>query len=165
MCVAIAGFFSGGVNYLEGAVGAEFDLDLLGDKMGPVRDPRGRPRFKKDKENQLLVINLRAANWNHEQIAVFMGCDPKTLRANFSRELEHGALFLEGIALQSLTKGMLAGNVTAAKRVLEIAQSSNAATRLKVDRLVKDVPLGKKDQLKRDASTPPAGWGDLLPKH
>lgn len=136
------------------------ELDLLGDPYRPLRDPRGRPSFAKSKENQLLVINLRAANWSEDQIATFMQCDPKTLRKHFSRELAHGALFLEGIALQVLTKRALEGNVGAAKEVLAIARAANAPK--SAARPAKATPLGKKEQQARDAGAPPQGWGDLL---
>jgi hypothetical protein len=136
------------------------ELDLLGDPYRPLRDPRGRPSYAKTKENQLLVINLRAAGWSQEQIATFVGCDPKTLRKNFSRELDHGALMLEGIALQVLTKRALEGNVGAAKEVLAIARAGNAPK--SSTRPPKPIPVGKKEQLTRDARVPSQGWGDLL---
>lgn len=135
------------------------ELDLLGDPYRPLRDPRGRPSFAKSKENQLLVINLRAANWSEDQIATFMQCDPKTLRKHFSRELAHGALFLEGIALQGLTKKALEGHFGALKEVRAIAQAANAP---KGSRQPKAPVPGKKEQQARDAEAPPQGWGDLL---
>lgn len=135
-------------------------LDLLGDPYRPLRDPRGRPSFAKSKENQLLVINLRAAGWSEDQIATFMQCDPKTLRKHFSRELAHGALFLEGIALQGLTKKALEGNVGALKEVLAIARAANAPKA--PARQTKPAPMGKKEQQANDAAKPPQGWGDLL---
>jgi hypothetical protein len=136
------------------------ELDLLGDPYRPLRDPRGRPSYAKTKENQLLVINLRAAGWSEDQVATFLRCDPKTLRKHFSRELAHGALFLEGIALQGLTKRALEGNVTALKEVLSIARAANAPK--SAGRTPKATPLGKKEQQARDAGAPPQGWGDLL---
>lgn len=143
----------------ENAGGEAPLLDLLGDPYRPLRDPRGRPSFAKSKENQLLVINLRAAGWSEDQVATFMQCDPKTLRKHFSRELAHGALFLEGIALQGLTKKALEGNVGALKEVLAIARAANAP---KTARPAKAPQLGKKEQQASDAARPPQGWGDLL---
>lgn len=140
--------------------GAEaLELDLLGDPFRPLRDPRGRPSYAKSKENQLLVINLRAAGWSEDQVATFMQCDPKTLRKHFSRELAHGALFLEGIALQGLTKKALEGHFGALKEVRAIAQAANVP---KGARQLKAPLPGKKEQQARDAGAPPQGWGDLL---
>lgn len=144
----------------ENSGAGALELDLLGDPYRPLRDPRGRPAYAKSKENQLLVIQLRAANWSEEQVAVFMGCDPKTLRKHFSRELAHGALFLEGIALQGLTKKALEGHVGALKEVMAIARAANAP---KAPARAARVPtLGKKEQQASAAARPPQGWGDLL---
>lgn len=145
---------------LEKTGAAVPELDLLGDPYRPLRDPRGRPSFAKNKENQLLVINLRAAGWSEEQVAIFMQCDPKTLRKHFSRELAHGALFLEGIALQGLTKRALEGNVGALKEVLTIARAANAPAAPRQP--AKAPALGKKEQMAASAKAPPQGWGDLL---
>jgi hypothetical protein len=139
------------------------EFDLLGDPVRAIRDPRGRPSFAKTKENQLLVIQLRAKGWSQEQIAEFMGPDAKTLRKYFSRELDHGALFLEGIAMQALVKKMLAGNVTAIKAVLEISQATNAPRGKGTEKPEAKAPkLGKKEMISGEAKTPPAGWGDLI---
>lgn len=144
----------------ENSGATALELDLLGDPFRPLRDPRGRPSYAKSKENQLLVINLRAAGWSEDQVATFMQCDPKTLRKHFSRELAHGALFLEGIALQGLTKRALEGNVGALKEVLAIARAANAPKA--PGQNPKASVLGKKEQQDRDAGLPPKGWGDLL---
>lgn len=139
----------------------EVELDLLGDPLQPIRDPRGRPSYKKTKENQLLVISLRAANWTQEQIATFIGCDVKTLRKNFSRELDHGALFLDGMAMQVIVKKMLSGNLSAAREVREIAAAGNAPKGAAAQK--KPEPLGKKERLLSEAHEAPKGWGDILP--
>jgi hypothetical protein len=142
--------------------GEGVELDLLGDPLRPIRDPRGRPSFAKSKENQQLVISLRAAGWTQDQIATFIGADAKTLRKYFSRELDHGALFLEGMAMQVLVKEMLRGNVTATKRVLEIAQAANAPKGKPDAKPERLASVGKKAQLAIDAQRPSQGWGDLV---
>lgn len=142
---------------------AKGEVDLLGDPLRPLRDPRGRPKFAKTKENQLLVINLKAAGWTNQAIADFMGCHVDTLRDNFSRELQHGAMFLEGIALQALTKQMLDGNVSATKKVLEIAQAANAPKQKPKAVTLNDEEIGKKKRADLEAKAPPDGWGSLLP--
>ena len=135
-------------------------LDLFGNPVAPIRDPRGRPAFAKSKDNQMLVITLRARGWSQAQVAAFMGCDEKTLRKHFSRELEHGALFMEGIAMQALVRKMNEGHVGATKEVLAITKAAVAPTAAPKPKA--PVPLGKKDQLANDAKVPPSSWGDLL---
>jgi hypothetical protein len=136
------------------------DLDLFGQPMTAIRDPRGRPCFAKSKENQMLVMTLRARNWTHGQIASFMGCDEKTLRKHFSRELEHGALFMEGIAMQALVRKMQEGHVGATKEVLSITRPSVAPMTTAKPRVPQ--PVGKKALAGEEARQPPPSWGDLL---
>lgn len=134
-------------------------LDLLGDPIRPIKDPRGRPAYAKTKENQLLVISLRGANWSQADIATFMGCDEKTLRKHFSRELDAGALFLDGMAMQVLVKKMLEGHVGAAKEVRTIAQTRAP----KADKpKPKVTQLGKKELADQAARQASPDWGDLL---
>ena len=137
------------------------DLDLFGNPVAPIRDPRGRPSYAKSKENQMLVISLAGRGWRHAQIAAFMGCDEKTLRKHFSRELDHGALFLEGMAMQVFVKKMLDGNMAATRAVMEIAGAQNAP-KGKSPVSPRPVPVGKKEAATAEAKTPPQGWGDLL---
>jgi AraC-like DNA-binding protein len=136
------------------------DLDLFGQPVQPIRDPRGRPAYAKNKENQMLVITLRARGWTQAQVAAFMGCDEKTLRKHFSRELEHGALFMEGIAMQALVRKMQEGHVGATKEVLAITKAAVAPS--VPDKRKPAAPRGKKEQLASDARTPPASWGELI---
>lgn len=145
----------------EGKDGAM--LDLLGDPVQAIRDPRGRPSFGKSKENQLLVISLRGAGWTQSMIATYMRCDEKTLRKHFSRELDAGALFLDGMAIQVLVKKMLDGHVGATKEIREIAAAGNAPRKPGDVDKAKAALLGKKEQLVKDSQQPPKDWGDLLP--
>lgn len=136
------------------------EVDLLGDPISTIKDPRGRPAFAKSKENQLVVVSLAAAGWTQEQIGIYMQCDPKTLRKHFSRELDHGSLFADGMALQVIMKKMLDGNLLAAKRVREMAGLQPLPSK---GNLGRKVPvLGKKAQRVVDASEVPEGWADIL---
>ncbi len=137
------------------------DLDLFGMPVQKLRDPRGRPAYAKTKENQLLVMTLAARGWSAEQIGPFMGADPKTIRKHFSRELEHGALFLEGMAMQVLVNKALGGHAGSVTKLLDMMES-RVAPKGQKDKPAKPVPLGKKDQLDAAAKQPTAGWGDLL---
>lgn len=142
------------------AEGAD-DLDLFGNPALPLRDPRGRPAYKKSKENQMLVMTLAARGWSAEQIGPFMGADPKTIRKHFSRELEHGALFLEGMAMQVLVNKALGGHAPSVTKVLDMMEARVAPKSAK-PKEPKPAPIGKKDALAAAAKTPPQGWGDLL---
>lgn len=142
--------------------GVEAAVDLFGNPLQPFRDPRGRPAYAKSKENQMLVVQLRALSWTHDQIAAFMGCDAKTLRKHFSRELDHGALFLEGMAMQVLVRRMMDGNVSAAKEVLAMVRPANAPMGDKDGKPKKPPVKGKKEDLNDQAARPPQAWGDLL---
>ncbi|MEY8144441.1 hypothetical protein [Falsihalocynthiibacter sp. CO-5D18] len=42
-----------------------------------------------------------AAAWGQDMIAEALGCDPKTLRKNFSRVMAGGTLMIEGLCLES----------------------------------------------------------------
>ena len=139
---------------------SEVLLDLLGDPVRPLRDPRGRPAYAKNKENQLLVIQYRGMGCTEAEIATLMGCDPKTLRKHFSRELDHGALFLDSLMVQVLVKKALEGNVGAAKAVREMTQAR--AQKGAGKPVPKVSALGKKAITEQQAKVPPQAWGDLL---
>jgi hypothetical protein len=137
-------------------------VDLFGNPLQPFRDPRGRPQFAKTKENQLLVVQLKTLGRNHTEIAQFMGCTEKTLRKHFSRELEHGALFLQGMAMQVLVRRMLDGNVGAAREVLAMTQAAHAPKGKGAGEAIKPPKLGKKAMQDNEARQPPDSWGDLI---
>lgn len=133
-------------------------VDLFGNPVEALRDPRGRPKFRKSAENQRLVISLRGAGFSHDEVAAFMGCDPKTLRKHFSRELDHGAKFLEGMAVQVLVEKMMAGNTSAAIKVREMARLQAPSPK----RPAPTSKLGKKESALKDAHAVPDVWGNLL---
>lgn len=143
--------------------GGEVERDLLGDPIAPIRDPRGRKSAVGSvgirKEVQRVVMSLKAAGQSQEQIAEYLRMDVKTLRKYFSRELDHGATLLEGMAMQVLVKRMLDGSVSAAKQVLAVAGVRAAPRAAKA----KPEVLGKKAALAEAARNPDLGWGDLLP--
>lgn len=146
--------------------GGEVERDLLGDPVTEIRDPRGRRSAVGSagirKEVQKVIMSLRAAGQSQEQIAEYLQMDVKTLRKYFSRELDHGATLLEGLAMQVLVKRMLDGSVSAAKQVLTVAGLRSAPRAAKPEAPKKEV-VGKKAALTEAARNPDAGWGDLLP--
>lgn len=97
------------------------DLDMFGNPSLPIRDRRGRPSFKKDKENQDFVAVRIAAGWSQKRIAENMGIDEKTLRKHFSRELELGAVFIEGVVLDVLLRRTREGHAPSVRQLREVA--------------------------------------------
>lgn len=136
------------------------ERDLFGAPVDQIRDRWGRPSFSKTKENQQLVGLLRAKGWTQARIAGVLGCDEKTLRKHFSRELEFGADIVEAEAMQVLAARMRQGHVTATRSLLDIAAKGRAAPPLPKD--PKPQPLGKKEQKIDRAGRPSDGWGALL---
>jgi lambda repressor-like predicted transcriptional regulator len=146
------------------------DRDLLGDPVNAAHDNWGAPAFEKNKENQDLVTILRAAGWTQERIARRVGCDPKTLRKHFSRELAEAADIVEAAALQKIMGRMGDGNVSAANKLLSLIEKGHAAVPVAPDPEDDqpdpgddaEKPLGKKAALAVAARKPGAKWGGLL---
>lgn len=97
------------------------ELDMFGNPSLPIRDRRGRPSFKKDKENQDFVAVRIAAGWSQRRISENMGIDEKTLRKHFSRELEFGAVFIEGVVLDVLLRRTREGHAPSVRQLREIS--------------------------------------------
>lgn len=107
------------------------------------------------------MIGLAARGWSAEQIGPFIGCDPQTVRKHFSRELQHGALFLEGMAMQVLVKRMMDGHAPSVTKVLDMMES-RVPSKPSGPKAAKPVPVGKKEALAAAANQPTPGWGDLI---
>ena len=141
--------------------------DLFGNPIEPIRDRRGRPSFANTKENQDFVAVRAAAGWSHSAIAGALGCDEKTLRKYFSRELSGGALIIEGMCLDVLLHKVREGHTPSVKALQ--ARLDQTAT----PPAPKDKPagagdgdaaakkMGKKDKQLADAGKPSAGYGEL----
>jgi hypothetical protein len=141
---------------------AEDDVDLFGAPVTQLRERWGRPSFSKTTENQQTVVSLRGAGWSQDRIAAYLGCDAKTLRKHFSRELRLGVEYLEGMALEVLVAKMRAGHVGAAKEVWAYAQRVKAA-----EKPTETEPMvGKKEAARQAAEAVhrDSGWTGLL-KH
>lgn len=146
--------------------GKDVEYDLFGKPIMPIKDRRGRPSFAKNNENQELVCLLRAAGWTQARIAGYLGCDEKTLRKNFSRELQDGADQIEGMALEVTLKKMKSGNSVAISRIFDIIEKQGAPA-VPIPRSPEKTPdekLGKKEAADRDAHTAHEGtpWASLL---
>lgn len=144
----------------------EVKLDLFGQPIQPIKDRRGRPSYAKSTENQVLVTVLRAANWSHERIARILGCDEKTLRKYYSRELDAGADLVEAETLMVNYQKMRQGNSAAIGRLLDIVGETALALPHGARKVpaAKEPKLGKKEQLVEDAHSGhrATGWGELL---
>lgn len=141
------------------------EVDLFGAPITQIRERWGRASFAKTKENQELVSLLRAAGWSQSRIARYLGCDEKTLRKHFSRELEDGADLIEGMALEVTLKKMRSGNSVATSRIFEIIDKGRVeppAPKTKPEE--KREQLGKKALANLEAETAheESGWGELL---
>lgn len=163
------------------------ETDLLGDPVGMATAHIGRGEFQVTEENQEVVTVLAASGWTQERIARRIGCDPKTLRKHFSRELELAADTAEAEALLAIHRKARGGNVAAASKVLALAAESRAAVPMGRGAPASDAGtdagtaggrdagtdggtvepasgarLGKKAQLEQDAQNPSDTWARLL---
>jgi lambda repressor-like predicted transcriptional regulator len=140
------------------------DRDLFGAPLTQIRERWGRPAFAKNTENQQLVATLISAGWSQARIARYLGCDEKTLRKHFSREIEAGTDLVEGMVLQVLVQKMRGGHVPSANKLLEIIDEKGRPAPPQRGSESKPDKLGKKAQANLDAQTPPAesGWAQVL---
>ena len=140
-------------------------FDLFGNEILPLRDRRGRPSYKKTKENQDFVAVRAAAGWTQAKICEALGCSEKTLRANFSRELSDGLLLVEGVCLDVLMRGARAGHVPSVKalqsRLDRVATGAPKAKEKKQEAQKIEAVLGKKEKALEDAGAPASEYGDL----
>ena len=153
-------------------------IDMFGHEVQPIRDRRGRPSYKKDKANQDFVMVRVAAGWTHKRIAEDMGIDEKTLRKHFSRELENGAIFVDGLMLDVLMRKVREGHTPSIRQLRErLAEAGPTAPRNKPAADLDDdddadagagdgkaAPLGKKEQRLQDAQVIPDDYGDIFAK-
>lgn len=138
------------------------DVDLFGNPLLPIRDRRGRPSFAKTKENQDFVAVRSAAGWSQKAIAAALGCDEKTLRLHFSRELHEGKLIIEGLCLDVLLRKVREGHTPSVRQLREQVNSvAPAAPKAKLEEDDLPEPVGKKEQAILDAQQVPDDWGDI----
>ncbi|MFG6514430.1 hypothetical protein ACGYKD_11545 [Sulfitobacter sp. TB366] len=144
---------------------AAADLDLFGQPMVPLRDRRGRPSFQKTKENQDFVAVRAAANWSQKMIAEALGCDEKTLRKNFSRELSGGQLFIEGMCLDVLVRRAREGHAPSIGKLLDrldrVATPPAPSKKGAAQKEDTAPVMGKKELALADAGKPESGYGDI----
>lgn len=71
---------------------------------------RGRPAFKPTPEQRKMVTGLSAVGIRHEDIALYVGIDDKTLRLHFRGELDRGTIEANAKVGQRLFAKALAGD-------------------------------------------------------
>ncbi|MEO8531293.1 MAG: hypothetical protein ABI459_08715 [Deltaproteobacteria bacterium] len=142
-------------------------VDLFGNPIVALRDRRGRPSYQKNKENQDFVSVRAAAGWSQERIAQDMGIDVKTLRKNFSLEMELGATIVDGVILDVLMKRVRAGHVPSIGK-LQDRIGRTAPRRAKGEDKPAETPKtekpGKKELALEAAQKVPDDWGDIQSK-
>lgn len=138
------------------------DVDLFGAPVTQIRERWGRKSFAKTQENQQLVALLIAAGWTQKRIAKYLGCDEKTLRKHFSRELADGADMIEAEALQVTFQQMRQGKGAAINRILQVVDLGRVTTKPPASPSREEEKIGKKEQLERDAHVPTEGWSETL---
>ena len=138
------------------------ERDLLGDRMRPYRDPRGRKKFKNTNALREHVAILAAGGLDRQDIADAIGCCEKTLRAHFLPELNQGKASKRGEAIAKLWELGMGGSVPALKAFLSLAEKGDSKPRMPAP--AKAPKLGKKEQADLEARNAhrDTSWGRLL---
>lgn len=141
------------------------EYDLLGDPIPPNWGKRGRPPHVPTEGNRNKVMLLLAQGWPDIRIAGALGITLPTLKKHYfsilkAREVARDRV--EAIGLLSLWSMGRAGNVAAMK---EYFRRHDAALG---DIFDDDVErerkkVGKKEQARLEAESPPDDWDALLP--
>lgn len=139
----------------------QVERDLWGRPGTYLRDRRGRPCYRKTPENQDFVAHRVAQGWKQEDIAAALGCDEKTLRKNFSRELSEGARIVERELFDALMVKARQGNVSAIREARDWLREASLRDRAPLGKPARPAPLGKKAQVAHEATKPAGEWGDL----
>ena len=95
-------------------------------------------------------------------IAEAIGCSEPTLRQYFFSELSDGKAAKRAEVIEAMFTAAKSGNVTAQRAFLGLGDKAELEAPAK-RRKPAEKPVGKKEQLVRDAQLPVSGWGDLLP--
>lgn len=122
-----------------------------------------RPEFEPSDEQRTIVALAAGGGMSHEEIALGIGVDRKTLEKHFVRELCEGAYVKRIEALVGLHAAAKKGNASAAREYLA-RQPQLAAPPPIEPPAKKPEKVGKKEQADRDARTAADGtdWHELL---
>ena len=120
----------------------------------------------------MAVAVRAAANWTQKRISENLRISEKTLRANFSRELSHGRMMLEGMMLDVRVSKMMNGHLPSLKSLEEkidatpLPSAGRPSEPQEVEQEAEtpeDVatPKGKKEQRAAAAKEVPSEYGEL----
>lgn len=120
----------------------------------------GRPALEPTDEQRERVAIAAGGGMSHEQIALALGIDRKTLEKHFEAELATGAYTKRLDQLVAMYQAGVKGNVAAQKAYLALEPGLAAPPE-------KPEPIGKKEQQAKDATVAHVGTGwedDLKPR-
>lgn len=119
-----------------------------------------RPPFEPTPEQRKTVSIAAGGGMSHEQIAIGLGIDRKTLEKYFEAELSTVAYQRRLEVLDAMHHAAMKGNVSAQKAYLALEPAIAAPP------APKEPQLGKKEKAQADAKTAAVGseWHDLLPR-
>jgi hypothetical protein len=71
----------------------------------------GRPKFEPtDQHRQAVVLMVGSGSFTHDEMALVIGCDAKTLRRAFRQELDTGVAKLNAKVVQTMFQMATSGN-------------------------------------------------------
>lgn len=128
----------------------------------PQKAKGGRPPYVPELEDRNRVAVAAGGGMTHEEIALGLGIDRKTLEKHFEHELSIGAYKKRLEVLEAMYKTAMSGNVTAQRAYVAL---SPAAAAPPAPLLPAEAELGKKERAKIDARVSQRGteWENLLP--
>lgn len=140
-------------------------LDLFGDPIPAGRGRAGRPEHVPSAENRAFVTMLLAVGREPKEVAAALGISMPTMRKHYFSELgqrKSARLRVEGHMLVALAREATAGNVGAAKRVLDRLDRAALGPPAQV-KPAKAEPVGKKESQRNAAyeAHKGTGWADL----
>lgn len=126
----------------------------------------GRPAFAPTLKQRETVAVAAGGGMSHEEIAIGLGIDRKTLEKHFEHELSVGAYEKRLEVLNAMHATAVKGNVTAQKAYVALTPAAAAPPLPPLDPPQPQQPEGKKAQAQAAAKTAQAGtdWDNLLPK-
>jgi hypothetical protein len=141
-------------------------FDLLGDPIPPNFGKRGRPPHIPTKENSNKITLLMAQGWPDHRIATALGITVPTLKKHYFRVLRARNAArdkVESIGLLTLWNLGREGNVAAMKEYFR--RHDAVIGDVFEDTVEKEArKLGKKEQTRREADSPPDDWESVLPE-
>ena len=128
------------------------DVDLFGNPWRAPKDRRGRKSHRWNDEVSETVGVLRGHGHTKEQIADYVGLDPKTLDKYYSRELSEGPSLAKAQVDLEMYRKARSGNVAAARYCREGFDQGKAKRIAAPVRAAAAPKPGKKEERQRAAN-------------